>query len=275
MEQKFAREETIRDYLLGTLSEPELSKIEQELFFNEELSRTAGLIEDEIIKQYLDQELDPRERKAVEAHFLRPPDHRQKLDFARLLRHRLESSAASDRSVASESQAPLPPSHGNFSALVRSYGALAAAGVLGALSLYLGVALQEARFQIRSLTSLAARNDSQTSPLALNIQYGVTRGHSQLPQIAVPPTARTIKVDLLLPRRFAESFDVHLLDRTHDQEQEIWSKKNVPPAPSQPRLTFEMPIQGIRTGTYDVVVSDPVNGRSVTYPFDAVVSQSP
>src|SRR6478752_4605262 len=119
MNQKITQEEIIRKYLLGTLSEPELSEIEQELFFNEELSRAADLIEDEIIEQYLDQELDARERKAVKTHFLRPPARRQKLDFARLLRHRFESTASSNSSVAPEPS--LPPPAGSFFAFVRSY----------------------------------------------------------------------------------------------------------------------------------------------------------
>jgi anti-sigma factor RsiW len=274
MDQDIAKEETIRQYLLGTLSEPELSEIEEELFFDEELSRTADLIEDEIIEQYLDEELDARTRKAVETHFLRPPAHRQKLDFARLLRRRFESPGPSNLSAARESSAPLPPPPGSLFALVRSYGPLVAAAVFGASSLYLGVVLQEANFQIRSLKEqVQKQNDSQTPSISLSIKHGLTRGHSSLPQIAVPSTARTIKVDLLLPGRFAESFDVRLLDRRHDEEQ-IWSEKGVKPEPKQPRLTFNMPTQGIRTSTYDIVVSDPASGSSVTYPFDVSINQS-
>jgi hypothetical protein len=275
MNQKITQEEIIRKYLLGTLSEPELSEIEQELFFNEELSRTADLIEDEIIEQYLDQELDAHDRKAVETHFLRPPAHRHKLDFARLLRHRFESPVSSNSSAAPEP--PVPPPAGNFFAFMRSYGALAGALVFGSSSLYLGVALQKATVQIHVLTAqVQRREDSQTSPVVLSMNYGVKRGQGQLRKIVILPTTRTIKVDLLLPSRFAELFDVRLLDRRHDEEQEIWSKKDVKPSvPSQPRLTFDIPTQGIRTSTYDLVVNDSAHGSSVIYPFDISVDQSP
>lgn len=274
MDRKIIQEEIIRKYLLGTLSEPELSEIEQELFFDEQLSRTADLIEDEIIEQYLNLELDAHDQKAVETHFLRPPAHRQKLDFARLLRHRLRSPVTPDPSVAHVS--PEPPPSRKFFAFVRGYGALAAAVVFGGSSVYLGVALREAQVTITTLTAQFQKpGGSQTPPIPLSIKNGVTRGHGALPQIVVLPAARTIKVDLLLPGRFAESFDVRLLDRRHDEEQEIWSKKGVKPAPSQPRLTFDMPTQGIRTSTYDIVVSDPASGSAVTYPFDVNVNQSP
>ena len=273
MDRQITQEEIIRKYLLGMLSEPELSEIEQELFFNEELSRTADLIEDEIIEQYLaNHELGAREQKAVETYFLRPPAHRQKLDFARLLRHRLQSPATSDPRVIHIS--PVPPHPGN---LVRSYGALAAVVVFGMSSLYLGVALKKTHDEIRSLEEqVQKQNDSRTPPVVFPMKYGVARGHGSLPHMVVPLGTRTIKVDLLLPERFAESFDVRLVDRRHDEEQEIWSKKDVKPSvPSQPRLTFDIPTQGIRTSTYDLVVSDSAHGSSVTYPFDISVDQSP
>src|SRR5580704_15912 len=150
MDGKLIGEETIRQYLLGTLSEPELSEIEQELFFNEELSRTADLIEDVMIEQYLDQELDAREGKAFENHFLRPPARRQKLDLARLLRHRFELPASSDRFTAREPSVPppLPPRPANFFVFVRRYGALAAVVVFCASSLYMALALHRATYQI-------------------------------------------------------------------------------------------------------------------------------
>src|ERR1051326_8135013 len=109
MDKKIAKEEAVRQYLLGTLSEPELSEIEQELFVDEELSGMADLIEDEIIEQYLDQKLDAREREAFGSHFLRPPSRRQKLDCARLLRHRLQSPVTPDPPAAHVSPAPTPP----------------------------------------------------------------------------------------------------------------------------------------------------------------------
>jgi len=272
MDRQITQGEIIRKYLLGTLSEPELSEIEQELFFNEELSRTADLIEDEIIEQYLDHELGAREQKAVETYFLRPPAHRQKLYFARLLRHRLQSPATPDPRVIHIS--PVLSHPGNF---VRSYGALAAVVVFGMSSLYLGVALKKAHLEIRSLEEqVQKQNDSRTPPVLFPMKYGVARGHGSLPHMVVTPGTRTIKVDLLLPERFAESFDVRLLDRRHDEEQEIWSKKDVKPSvPSQPRLTFDIPTQGIRTSTYDLVVSDSAHGSSVIYPFDISVDQSP
>jgi hypothetical protein len=274
MDGKLIEEETIRQYLLGTLAEPELSEIEQELFFNEELSRTADLIEDMIIEQYLDQELDAREGKAFENHFLRPPARRQKLDFARLLKHRLEPPAPSDRFTAREPSVPLPPRPANFVVFVRRYGALAAAVVFCASSLYLGLALQKAKVQISELTEQVQKPEDSHTPVPLSMNYGVKRGHGQLHQIVILPTTQTIKVDLLLPGRFAELFDVRLLDLRHAEEQEIWSKRGVKPTSSQ-RLTFDIPTQGIRIGTYDIVVSDPASGSSVRYPFDVSVNQSP
>ena len=267
MERRSTTEETIREYLLGTLSEPELSEIEQELFFNEELSRTADLIEDEIIEQYLDQELEPRERKAVETHFLLPAARREKLDFVRLLRHRIESHIPG----------PSVPVPRTFPAWLRHYSVPVTATICLLPVAYLAPALYQARIENKALAAkIQATSNLPIASIQFPLKYGVTRGHNSLPQVVIPPTVRTIKTDLILPGRFAESFDIRLLDRTHDETQEIWMKKSVQPALSQPRLIFDMPTQGIRTGTYDIVVSDSANNSlSVSYPFDATVSQTP
>lgn len=265
MAPKSSVEATIRLYLLGRLSEPELSQIERELFFNEDLSRTASLIEDEIIDQYLDEELDPREQKSVQTHFLRPPAHRQKLRFARLLRSHLKPQAA-----------PLPAGFQNAFSFLRNYGTIVVAFAFGISSLSLGIAWWRATTQIYALKQqVQAQKDSPTAPVLLSLKYGVTRGSVPLRQVVIQPAARSMKVDLLLSARFADSFDIRLLDRQRAEPQEVWSKKDVKPVPSQPRLKFDMPTQGIRTGTYDIVVKDPISGASVTYPFDAAVNQSP
>src|SRR5215472_10803499 len=134
MDQKLPEQEVVRRYLLGTLPEPELSEIEQKLLSSEELAQTAELIEDEIIEQYLDGDLDERDKRAVETHFLRPPAHQDKLRFARLLRHHFAHEPALEPVPARVSPRPLPPPP-----LLWTYRGAAAAVLLGVLSIYLGL----------------------------------------------------------------------------------------------------------------------------------------
>lgn len=85
-----ADEALLRKYLLGTLSGPKSDEIDLELFTNDDFAKTAEVIEDEIVDDYLDGTLSRQDRLAAERHFFHAPEHRSKLWFARLLRSHLQ-----------------------------------------------------------------------------------------------------------------------------------------------------------------------------------------
>src|SRR6201987_1936915 len=82
----------IREYLLGRLdNEKELEEqLSHDIFSNDELSEMVESIEEEIIEDFLDGTLDSADKDAVNRYFLRPPERREKLRFARLLQHHFE-----------------------------------------------------------------------------------------------------------------------------------------------------------------------------------------
>jgi hypothetical protein len=291
MDQKLPGEDIIRRYLLGALAEPELSEIEQKLLSSEELSQTAELIEDEIIEQYLDGDLDDRDKNAVETHFLRPPAHREKLRFARLLRHHFQLAPAE----AQHGKDRLLPHTVQRLSLLWTYGASAAAVLLGASSLYLGMvqyglknkvandqktqAVLRAELKQEQVLSANLREKLQglqtstTSVVALELRPGVMRGSDPVPKATIQ-TTRLIKVDLLLPYAASTSFRVQLVGA--NREQVLWSKTGLKPIPAPPlsRMVFEFPVSGVKPGPYTLVVSrEPNHSEEMLYPFDIGVSQ--
>lgn len=77
----------IRDYLLGkNLSEEEKSSIEQQLMISDDYLQTLLITEDELIEEYLDNQLNFAERKGFEERFLISAERREKINFERLLR---------------------------------------------------------------------------------------------------------------------------------------------------------------------------------------------
>jgi len=281
MEQRLPEENNIRRYLLGTLGEPELSEIEQKLLDNEELSQTADLIEDEIIEQYLDGELGAPDKRAVETHFLRPPEHRKKLHFARLLRHRVATAPQEGLAL------PLPvQSHKIQTARwLWTYGGAVAAVMLLGWAVYLNqevgaglkkqAALQEALTQERAQSaSLSEKLQALQTPLTLNLRPGVTRGDGHVPKAPIPRKTDFIKVDLVLSYASTAPFHVRLMDANTGLE--IWSETGLSPTPAPPlsRLAFYVPAQLIKSGSYNLVVT-PASGPNIpeTYPFDTDVAQ--
>ena len=70
----------LRAYLLGECEEQaEKEKIEERLMIDEDYFQQFLLQEEELIEDYVDDELDARERKSFENHFLISVERREKV----------------------------------------------------------------------------------------------------------------------------------------------------------------------------------------------------
>jgi hypothetical protein len=275
MEQKLPEEDLIRRYLLGTLREPELSAIEERLLSNDELSETADVIEDEIVEEYLNGGLSRDDQRAVETHFLRPPQRREKVRFARLLQHRLEPETNHVQKMPAP--ALLHPVH-RYGLL--TYGGLAAAVLLGASSVSLLVVQHDLKKELvvsqADLTQERQRSADLEATLRAVPQSAttlelrpVTRGNDTVPELILNPAPLLVKVDLILPRASAGSYRVRLMAG----DREIWSTTGLKSiaAPPLSRLVFDMPLT---PGQYNLVVSSMADpSQTTTYPFHATTSR--
>src|SRR5882672_7079654 len=84
----------LREYLLGRLDDKEEleSDLSERILLNDELSDMVGVIEDEIIEEYLDGALNTADRTAADEYFLRPLQRKEKLRFAEVLRRHFETT---------------------------------------------------------------------------------------------------------------------------------------------------------------------------------------
>jgi len=78
----------IRRYLLGSLSDEELEQVETRLMTDDDFFRQINLIEDDLVEEYLDQDLGAEERRRFEETFLCAPERQHKLRFTKALRVR-------------------------------------------------------------------------------------------------------------------------------------------------------------------------------------------
>lgn len=77
-------EADIRDYLLGKADSGVSGQLD-ELSFSDQFSEWIGAAERDLIDEYINGSLSGDDRAAFEAHFLRSPRRRDKLDFAKAL----------------------------------------------------------------------------------------------------------------------------------------------------------------------------------------------
>lgn len=82
----------VRRYLLQQLSEPEQQAFELRLLSEDELSEELEIVEDELIDEYIGDELSRDERASFEDTFLAHPGRQRKLEAAQALRRYLDSN---------------------------------------------------------------------------------------------------------------------------------------------------------------------------------------
>ncbi|MEW6737449.1 MAG: hypothetical protein AB1489_39575 [Acidobacteriota bacterium] len=86
-------EKMLRLYLLGELAEPDMTKLEERLFSDDELNEYLSLIENELTDEYLQGLLSQQQRDKFESHFLAAPERQQKLKIAKALQRYITTPA--------------------------------------------------------------------------------------------------------------------------------------------------------------------------------------
>ena len=279
----------MREYLLGRLdNEKELEKqLSHDICFNDELSEMAESIEEEIIEDFLDGTLDSADKDAVNAYFLRPPERKEKLRFARLLRnhfeeqHPLVGTTSDTRPLpytnvvpeSSDYRAPIPwwphfKTYGQLAALVvLSIGSLLYISALQRKEASLESQLAQEREHSASLVKEAPILESSLIPLTLVTDR--SRGDdAQIPHIEIKPSTQRIMVEIALQGHSPGPFDVHL--ETKAGNGPIWSARLLPLVSSSgdTRLVFDLPAQGMKSDVYSFLVSSPLPGSGSGKHYD-------
>lgn len=90
MQLDYKEQESLRQYLLGSLPAEEIAALEERLLTDAVFYDELLMAEDELIDQYLSGEQSQAERQSFEAHFAVAPERQQKVRFARALKKYLK-----------------------------------------------------------------------------------------------------------------------------------------------------------------------------------------
>lgn len=89
-------EKIIREHLLGKLTEEELSLAEKRLLTDDDYFELLTIMEDELIDEYINDDLTDEDRKRFEAFFLYTPERREKLRFAQTLKEYVSQATTAE-----------------------------------------------------------------------------------------------------------------------------------------------------------------------------------
>ncbi|HEY6349958.1 MAG TPA: hypothetical protein VI636_11165 [Candidatus Angelobacter sp.] len=274
---------TIRQYLLGRLNDQEeLEKnLSEQILYDDDLAEMVEATEHEIIEDYLDGSLNDSDRVAVERYFLRPPQRRKKLGFARLLRNRFQAGVPEVVERKADtfpepdpiSGAAVPTPHGlmfHFRSHLRTYCEMAALFLFSAASfIYMTGVRQQTQSQVdtarehqkllegelaqqREVASNLTRQLQEYAPpvVGMNFVLGVSRGAGAKKSVEIKPFTQRIRVEFDLRRATDDVYDVRLMSGA---QKEVWSTTDL--RPTSGVLRFEVPVQGITKGDYSFVLA--------------------
>jgi hypothetical protein len=251
--------ETIRQYLLGQLSEPEGLPLEQRLLDDGVFYEELLIAEDELIDQYLKGELSQPEQASFAAHFLQAPERQEKFRFSRALKKYVAENASEQESIGRD-EGPAParwtpePRKPRFFFLPFRNPVTAASFAFVVLLIVLG-----------SWLVLRYRRESPTpqSLFAVELSAGQTRGtDEQLKVFAIPPGKDAVRFQLLLSGNHYQSYKAELRDT---EGQVLFAGANLKPQSLAGRslIVWEIPAGKIRVGSNVIKLSEiDANGNS-------------
>jgi hypothetical protein len=181
----------LRLYLLGDLTGEAQERVERRLLTEPDFLEELLLGEEELVDDYVGDELSADERLKFERHFLSTPERRRQLSFALALGRYVSNSAAEVGGESARVQdSPAPRRVGWFRAFRGGRPWAPAALALAAVGL-IAVAL--------SLSGLFTSSPKTFATLTLNPGGASRSGDAQASAISVPIKEDALRVYLTLP----------------------------------------------------------------------------
>ena len=100
-------EKLITQYLLGELPEEQQVEIEDRAFSDQEFMASITAVENDLIDEYVREEMPEADRLRFESMFLASESRRKKVEFARALVHLLDENRVTERGTRKVSAAPV------------------------------------------------------------------------------------------------------------------------------------------------------------------------
>lgn len=213
MKQQSDDETELRRYLLGELTEEERAQVKERLFLNSDYFQQLQAAEDDLIDDYVYEELSVADRESFETHFLSQPGRHEDLKFAQALKMYISTEAPPSSAISAAAVAIHPPpttkSKVMFLPFLRNFSNLARLSLAAATLIILAVGIW--------LVIRAVRNRDQSPPI---------QAQRPTPQETVPdPQQREVMPTNSQPGK----------SQPVEQEQHVENRKGPePPRPREP-----------------------------------------
>jgi len=244
-------DDVLRRYLLGALTREAREGVEARLFSDDAIFwEHLCLVEDELIDDYVANELQPEDRASFERGFLCTEERRRKVEFARALKAHLEASATNGLRISTRIQRQV----------LRPAWAIAAAIVL---------------LVVPAVVWQVAVERSRQQEVSVWLSSSLTRGASgELTRVQVPLATKLVRLRLELESNEYSAYRATLHEAVGT---ELWSQRNLAAATIDGRtgVSLTLPSELLAAGDYYVNLDGvlPTEGVEHLSRFDFRVSR--
>lgn len=258
MERNGTQQQTIRDYLLGSLLAEQQAQFEERLLTSDQAYEELVIVEDELIDEYLREELPASERESFEAHFLAAPAHQEKVRFARTF----TKYVAAESAVRPREGAAVPLSERETIEFPRTktrppteshwLGFLPIGNPIYGYAMTAALVLVVVGIIWIGWRNLNSGPGDPGRVLSFVLTPGLSRGDAEGGnRLTVPADTGTVRLQLLLPENRHESYEASLVNA---EGRTLTTNRNLPKEPvnGQPGVVLDVAASMMPAGDYRV-----------------------
>lgn len=271
MKSNAAEQQTIREYLLGQLPGEQQSNFEERLLTDDDVFQELEIVEDELVDEYLREELTPADRAGFESHFMAAQEHRDKLSFARAFRKSLTNRVGLPTpSPAQPAEPGVREASGTEASPVRTPGrkkswfkffgiqnpALGYATAAALVLVVVGISW------VVWKRAIAPRDPGRVQSVVL--ASGLTRDVSEGPRkVSVSADTDTLRLQLILPDNRYQSYEATLVGA---DGVELTTKSNLitGAVDDQSAVIFDVPANLVPPSDYRVKLNGATSDGNTT-----------
>lgn len=246
----------MRDYLLGSLAEDRRAALEESILSDPGVYEELLVIEEELIDQYLGNNLSPSERHQFETHFLITAERQRNLRFGRLLKRYLTSQpvvvpAEDIPAAVSLSDKPAPARLFPFAGGTFARGPFlaVAAAVVAALALIVLLCWVATR---RPVQHTVRQDSSRVIPVPL-MPGSVRSGGAVTQRVPVPPKGVNVKLELQVTNPIFQNYKSELF--RENESVQTADELKADPNGDQHIVPWTIPGEVLSPGDYQVRLS--------------------
>jgi len=248
-------QELVRKYLLGMLPSDCMPQLEERLLIENELYEELLIAEDELIDQYLTNQLSNSERATFETRFLLTPERQRKIRFARTLKRYVAAAEPKKLAAAASPESPLRIFTRLFSFPQNPIVAPTLVAVL--LLLVFGSSL--VFWSWRAPTQRPPESGNVLSVVLTSEVLPFVREGGETKKISIPRGIDTVLLRLQLSAVNYPAYRVVLLASESPYN---WTRENLKPetVAGEKFLSIDLPAQFLKRDDYQIKVSGSLEG---------------